>query len=320
MVASIPESPFHRGEQRIQTRLGVRERVEKVGRRAIRRELTCRDRDLFARLPIVFIGSVDGSDRPWASVLGGRPGFARSNHARSLTLDTTPIYGDPLHDCLQPGRQIGVLGIEYATRRRVRVNGTVASESGAAIDVAIEQAFGNCRKYIQVREYLLLPSIDAIGVPNVVQSLNRFDDRARAIVADADNFYIATCSSLERNEPPDGADVSHRGGKPGFVKIVDERTLLFPDFSGNSYFNTLGNLLSNPRAGLAFIDFHSGDIASFTGYAQIIWDMNADYEFAGAERFVRFELEKGVLIRNGLPIRWRFSEWSPALAHTGEWA
>jgi hypothetical protein len=67
-----------------------------------------------------------------------------------------------------------------------------------------------------------------------------------------------------------GVDVSHRGGKPGFVRLDDDCTLIVPDFSGNCQFNTFGNLELNPRAGMLFVDFDRGNLLYLTGTAEVI--------------------------------------------------
>src|SRR3546814_14766932 len=68
-----------------------------------------------------------------------------------------------------------------------------------------------------------------------------------------------------------GADVSHRGGRPGFVRVTEDdgrSVLTIPDFSGNQFFNTLGNIAINPRAGLLFVDFATGDLLTLTGRSE----------------------------------------------------
>ena len=72
------------------------------------------------------------------------------------------------------------------------------------------------------------------------------------------------------------------------MRVDDNSTLVFPDFTGNFHFNTLGNLLLNPRAGLLFINFKRGDLLYLTGTAEVIWDSDEIRAFAGAERLLRF--------------------------------
>jgi uncharacterized protein len=122
-------------------------------------------------------------------------------------------------------------------------------------------------------------------------------------------------------------DVSHRGGKPGFVRIDDDGTLTVPDFSGNCHFNTFGNLELNPRAGLLFVDFDSGDILYLTGTAEVIWEGTDVINYEGAERLFRFRLDgaaspgenRGYRIEGSLPLRWTNPQFSPFLEHMGSW-
>ena len=319
MTTSSTSSPFHRGEREIQERLGVREQMEAVGKRFIRGYMPDEHRAFYAQLPFLLIGSVDNTGRPWASVLVGHPGFIHSSTPDKLKINTRLIYGDPLKDGLYPGAQLGLLGIEYESRRRNRMNGKLVTVEDNELEIEIDQTFGNCPQYIQSRGLELLPEIDAIGDTRPVHSLERLDDRARQIITRADNFYIATHYSDDSGDSIHGTDVSHRGGRPGFVRIENDQTITFPDYSGNQHFNTIGNLMMNPLAGLLFIDFELGDLLYLTCKAEVIWDSEALHAFDGAERLVRFTLDEGILIENAMPIRWNFLEYSPSLEKTGSW-
>ncbi len=319
MTASMNSSPFHRGEQEVQTRLGVREKMEEMGQRFIRDYMPDEHQAFFAQLPFLLVGSVDASGRPWASVLAGRPGFVQATDAKNLYIHTPLIFGDPLQNNLRTGTQVGLLGIEYATRRRNRLTGKIATFDENGIAIRIDQTFGNCPQYIQARNFELLPAIDTMGETRPIQPLDRLDDRAKEMLVKADHFFIATHYSEDAGATSHGTDVSHRGGKPGFVRIEDDRTFTYPDYVGNYHFNTIGNLLLNPRAGLLFIDFASGDLLYLTCHAEIIWDSPERRAFVGAERLVRFTLDHGVFIENAMPIRWDFLEYSPTLEQTGSW-
>lgn len=312
-------SPFHRGEREIQERLGVRGRLEDMGRRVIRDHLPDQHREFYAQLPLLMVGSVDEAGRPWASVLFGRPGFVTSPDPKSLSIAAHPVSGDPLNANLSPGTDLGILGLEFHTRRRNRVSGQIARIADGAIEVRVHQAFGNCPQYIQAREFELLPEIDGVGLENPVQRLDWFEYDEAELISRADCCFIATHFSEGGSSPSHGADVSHRGGKPGFVQVDDERTLTFPDFLGNFHFNTLGNILLNPRTGLLFIDFDNRDLLYLTGSAEIRWDSEEGRAFTGAERLVRFKLDEGTLVRRAVPIVWEFRDYSPSLAQSGSW-
>ena len=312
-------SPFHQGEREIQTRLGVREQVEEIGQRFIRGYMPDEHRAFYAQLPLLLIGSIDKAGRPWASVLVGRPGFLHSPVPDRLKINTRLIYGDPLKDNLSIGPQVGVLGIEYESRRRNRMAGKLTAINDGGFEIKIDQAFGNCPQYIQSRSFEFLPEVDTIGEKRLIQPLKRLNDRARTIISQSDNFYIATHYSEHPENPSHGTDVSHRGGKPGFVRIEDHQTFSFPDFTGNNHFNTIGNIMMNPLAGLLFIDFDSGDLLYLTCKAKIIWDSDELHAFDGARQLVRFTLDIGALVKNGMPIRWNFLDYSPSLEKTGSW-
>ncbi|MCZ6830639.1 MAG: pyridoxamine 5'-phosphate oxidase family protein [Gammaproteobacteria bacterium] len=319
LIKNAGDSPFHRGEREIQSRLGVREQMEHQGSRFIRDHLPEQHREFYRGLPFVLIGTVDEKGRPWASILFGRPGFADSPDARTLTLASRPVFGDPLNDNLVAGLRAGLLGIEYHSRRRNRLNARVAAFDDKVIQLDIDQAFGNCPRYIQTRDYELLPGIDLLGENKPVQRLGSLNSQARAIIEKADHFYIASYYSEDEGKVSHGADVSHRGGKPGFVRVDDDNRLTFPDFNGNLHYNTLGNISLNPRAGLLFMDFDSGDLLYLTCGAEIIWDAEERQAFTGAESLVRLTIDAGLIVEGAAPIRWSNGEQSPMLTETGSW-
>ena len=312
-------SPFHRGEKEIQQRLGVRDLIEGVGRRVVRDYLPEQHRAFYAQLPFLVAGTVDYAGRPWASILAGRPGFAHAPDQRRMTIDTSPLYADPLGENLKIGSDIGLLGIELPTRRRNRLNGRVSAADGPGFEVSVRQSFGNCPQYIQSRAITMLPAIDNPGRVRPVHRSDRFDHDSRAMIGRADSFFIASAYSEDRRDSAQGVDVSHRGGNPGFVLVEDDTRLVFPDFAGNKHFNTLGNIALNPRVGLLFPDFHSGDLLYLTGRAEIIWDGPDRDAFEGAERLIRCDVESVIRVEGSLPLRGRFEAFSPVLRRTGNW-
>lgn len=321
MNHSIPSpaegNPFHAGEKAVQARLGVQERMLDVGRRVIRPYLPDQHREFYAQLPFVLVGSVDALGRPWASVLLGEPGFMSSPDPTHLNIAARPVPGDPLEQGLVTGAPLGFLGIELHTRRRNRMNGRVESIADGLLRVAVEQTVGNCPQYIQGRDTEWVR--DALdNAPRDAVALDRLDDAALALVRSADTLFVATRAPAD-GEHPGSADVSHRGGRSGFVRVEDERTLLVPDFTGNFLFMTLGNLQLDPRAGVIFIDFATGDLLTLTGRAEVVWDGPELQAFEGAERAWRFHIEAGWRLSDALPLRSRFRDWSPNTLITGNW-
>ncbi|NNM00434.1 MAG: 2Fe-2S iron-sulfur cluster binding domain-containing protein, partial [Gammaproteobacteria bacterium] len=183
--------------------------------------------------------------------------------------------------------------------------------------VGVTQSFGNCPQYIQARG--AAPTV-AGATAGEFETIVTLTDEVQDLIAGADTLFIASAFGGADEAREQGVDVSHRGGRPGFVRIDDDRNLTFPDFAGNLHFNTVGNLVLNPRAGLLFIDFDAGHLVTLTGSVEIIWDGDEIDSFAGAERLVRFRLEQGRILRHAVPYRWEFDNASPALEHTGSWA
>lgn len=309
---------FHEGERAVQQRVGVHERLAQIGPRVIRDAMPEQHRAFFGQLPFVIVGSVDGDGQPWASVLAQPPGFIRSPDAQHLVLQAQSLAGDPLQDTLANGAPIGLLGIEPHTRRRNRVNGVVRELSAAGFAVNLSQSFGNCPQYIQAREPVYKDR--PVGRPVLHQSA-QLDGAARRMVEAADTLFIATAyaGDLALAGAAGGVDVSHRGGKPGFVRVDADGTLTMPDFLGNFFFNTLGNIAVNPRAGLLFIDFDNGDLLYLAVTAEIIWDGPELKAFAGAQRLLRFRVRAMKRLEAALPLRWGRAVLSPVLQATGQW-
>lgn len=311
------ESPFHAGELAIQTRLGFQSQMDRQGRRIIHDYLTTQHQQFFSQLSYLLAGTVDPMGKPWTSILVGEPGFLCAPDEHTLHINAQPLFGDPLATTLKQGSDIGLLGIELHTRRRNRLNGTVKAIHDHGFEVQVGQSFGNCPQYIQARAFVLDEFNPAI--PKPVTAIATLGQPERFMITAADTFFITTANLTESAGAARGVDVSHRGGRPGFVRIDGSNTLTIPDFSGNHHFNTFGNLEINPRAGLLFIDFVQGDLLYLTGTAQVIWDGDEIATYAGAERLFRFNLEQGYRVEGSLPLRWSTPEFSPFLSDKGSW-
>lgn len=319
LAVGVDDSPFHNGEQAIQTRLGVRERMERFGRQVVRDHMPEQHRQFYNQLPFVLVAHADADGWPWASILMGNPGFVVSHSPTSLSIKAQPLAGDPLADFLPYAAEhsgpLGLLGIELETRRRNRLSARVTDVSDGRIELSIDQAFGNCPQYIQTRR--MVPVKRSAASRSDIEVL---DETARALIEGSDTFFVASYTASHGPRFSHGVDVSHRGGRPGFIGVDDERTLTIPDYLGNFHFNTLGNFLENPKAGLLFIDFERGHVLSLTGTVEILWDSPETAAFRGAERLWQFHLVRGVWLNNALPAQWAFGEYSVNTTLTGTWA
>jgi uncharacterized protein len=311
------EEPFHTGEQAAQALHGVRHRLAEVGRRVIRARMPLQHREFFPLLPFIALAAVDAQSRPRATLLAGSPGFVTSPDDTTLRIDALPPREDPLAQLLTVGSQVGLLGIELPTRRRNRANGVVTAIDAKGFTLHVRQSFGNCPKYIQARE--VLPSAVATeGAAEAPFRSDRLDARSRALVRGADTFFIATHAAGDRVSG--GSDISHRGGRPGFIRIGDGgRTFTWPEFSGNLYFNTLGNILLQPFAALVVPDFERGDLLHVCGRCEIEWTGPRVEAFTGAQQLVRMSVDDVLLRPAAWPLRGRLIERSPFLHQMGRW-
>lgn len=296
--------PYHDGERRVQERAGVREMASRIGG-GIRAEVPDRAAAFLASRRMLVVGTTDGNGRPWASVLTGRPGFARAPDPGTVVIEAVLPPGDPVGGGIRPGSLVGTLAIDFATRRRARVNGVISCLSANGFTINVDQAYANCPKYIQRRADLDADEnepADALRGGAVRVGAVLAGDQVAAI-ARADTFFIATSA------PASGADVSHRGGNPGFVRVTPHE-IVWPDYAGNSMFNTLGNIDVNRRAGLAFVDFDSGHLLQVSGAASIDWYSAEIPAFPGAERLVRLRVERVVESKRRLPTGRHVIEYS----------
>ncbi|OUS33476.1 pyridoxamine 5'-phosphate oxidase [Rhodobacterales bacterium 56_14_T64] len=318
--APLKQSPFHSGEQEAQARVGKRDAMEAFGKIAIRPFMPDQHRAFFEHLPFVVLGSVDEGGWPWASIVTGGEGFITSPTDTRLDFDARPVADDPLQAALKNGAPIGLLGIEIPTRRRNRMNANVIAASDTRFSLAVEQSFGNCPQYIQTRdiEFIRSPAVQIDRA--ATDDFTTLDATATTFIERADTFFVSSFVNPDNGLVAEGVDVSHRGGRAGFVKI-DGNSLTIPDYSGNNFFNTIGNFLVNPKAGLIFPDFETGDVLMLTGTVEMLWEDHPEVSaFKGAERGWRFTLNHGLRIRDALPFRAEFGEWSPNSLMADDWA
>lgn len=250
---------FHEGELAVQQLAGVSRQAARLSRMLAAPRLDGGIGAFLAEREFVVITARDRSQRLWTSALWGAPGFLAA-HDSTLTVNAVPSADDPLVD-LASGQPVGLIAIEFATRRRVRVNGTLVGVEPGRLAVEVDQAYGNCPQYIQQRTLTVEEGEAPAGTAMHRDGLTEADtDLIRA----ADTFFFGTI------HPGRGADASHRGGTAGFVR-VDGPDLWWPDYPGNNMFNSLGNLAVDDSAALLFVDFAGGRALHLSGTAAVQW-------------------------------------------------
>ncbi|POX64969.1 pyridoxamine 5-phosphate oxidase [Streptomyces sp. Ru62] len=288
-------SVYHAGSRAIQEQTGVRDRADHVGR-SLGQDIKPVAAAFLEQQPLLIVGAADPeTGRVWASALTGAPGFVRATGPRRMSVDGDAARAFAATDPYPAGgpRAVGTIAVDPRTRRRMRLNGRL-HPTATGFTVAADQVFSNCPKHIQRRE-----SYETVDrTPEAPRRLTVLGEEEAALVRSADTFFLATVHAA-------GADASHRGGNPGFVEITSPRELTWPDYPGNAMFLSLGNLRTDPRAGLLFLDWDTGTTLQLTGEART--------EFAqDGARTVRFTLTEALCTPAALPLRWSAPQYSPA--------
>jgi len=299
---------YHRGELEVQVRAGVQNDGTRM-LKAVRATLPPIARAFLSEQRMIVAGTTVVDGYVWASVLTGEPGFLRTVDEQTLEIRAVPHPGDPLFSNLGVGETaIGLIAIDFSTRRRVRINGRAQNQDGSIL-VHLEQVYSNCSQYIQTRS-LLLPDATSDGRQNAEspgsQAIYSTELSAGqwSLIEKADTFFIASSHSVGGN------DASHRGGLPGFISIKNATKLVFPDYAGNKMFQTLGNISADSHAGLLFLDFEHGGTLQLSGEARIIWDQEQVAAFVGAERLVEFVIDRVIETPGAYPLRWHLMHYS----------
>lgn len=271
-------SPYQADKEDLHARLDRKDQQERMGRKVHRTFMPEQHHAYFEQLPLLVGGSVDRGGWPWASILFGKPGFVSTPDEKTVSINAPIPPGDPIANNIAAGAAVSFVRIDLPTRRRNRINGLVRERMETELLVDLVQSFGNCPQYIHTRDMAFVRDPNK-PQPVKVEHFTTLKGIAHDIVARADTLFVAS-----HNE---------RGGKPGFIKI-DDNTLTVPDFTGNFAFNTLGNSLVTPKAGLLFIDFQTSDLVQLTGTVEVLWEPTEQVTaFRCAERVWQFHLHHG---------------------------
>ena len=306
------DSVFHPGEQQLQQKLGVAERQHEMGLRLIRDYMPDQHREFFAMLRTVHVGAVDATGHPWAIMRSGDAGFMASPNDKTLRIASQPLPGEPPDLELSVGAKISIVGIQFETCRRNRLNATVTSHAGGLLEMRVDQSYGNCPKYIQVRN----PVADADLAKVVVTESAVLSPEDTALIVASDTLLIASRAKELGDDPRAGVDINHRGGMPGFVSVLDAATIQFPDYKGNNFYNTFGNVVTDDRVGLQFLDFETGTLLNVKGHASLVEDLN-DGALPLMGRGLRIRVAHVRRSEGAAPIRYEFGEFSDRNPQTG---
>ncbi|MEM6159444.1 pyridoxamine 5'-phosphate oxidase family protein [Erwinia sp. P6884] len=292
---------FHPGERSAQQRAGYG-----TVNAAIYPAMPDQHRQFFGGLRTFYLAALGEDGYPVATLLQGKPGFIQAPEAGLLTVDQASLAAAPLLPALKTGMAVGGLGIDFSNRRRNRVNGVVRKVTEQGAELTVQESFGNCPQYIQRRD---LP-YDARKGAVKVEPLQALDADARYALSATDTFFVA--SVAPREDSAGGVDISHRGGLPGFLSL-EQGKLKIPDYAGNRYMNTLGNLLIDPRCALLIPDFQQGAALHIQGEAEIEWQKGGGL----TERFWYVNIKRVWRIRQLFPPAGLSVEYAQSSADAG---
>lgn len=283
---------------------------------------------MLQRAPLLAIGTLDGEERPWTALWGGAPGFSEPIGGDLVGTRTIvdskydPVVqalvgGAGKSEMLQPkggGKMLSGLAIDLVTRKRVKIAGKMAAGTIREVDIEteddktlpadvpktqdqiqlvtkIEESLGNCPKYLN--QYELKP---ALVTPKLLHSDSSLSPEGRALIDRVDMFFLSTATDASM-------DTNHRGGPPGFVRTISPTCIIYPEYSGNRMYQSLGNLQLNPRIGLTFPDYETGTVLYTTGNAEVLIGNAAAQLLPGTNLAVKITLTSTRLVAQGLPFR-----------------
>lgn len=289
--------------------------------------------------PLMALGTIDEADenRPWCSLWGGEAPISQPVAPGGVIGIRTTIDAtfDPVAEILLGrngdgevvrqhqgvgGSMVSLLSISLEQRSRWKLYGrmlagalsaseksdetaddtSIGKAGSVQLVLKIEQSLGNCPKYLNKKVITARETLQ----PRLASTDINLCDEAVDLIRKADMFFISSSHKFE------DMDTNHRGGPPGFLRVhkpePDSSTgsvLVWPEYSGNNLYQTLGNLMSTPRAGLCIPDFLTGDVLYVTGDTEVLINEAANRVIAKSKLAVQLTVTAARLVKDGLGFR-----------------
>ncbi len=293
---------FHPGEVEVQVASGSDPaQYERWAARTLAPDFKDKEANFVEGCTFAAAATIDQAGRPWASAFftaGTQLFTVKASSVVSIVCP--PDNGDPLLANLNQNDQLGVLFFDPSIRRRAKSMGRAEVCADGQILYSLTRYFGLCPKYIYQRSHEPQTCSAELASATNSRILSMAD---RAQLSQSDTVFLASFY------PDHGADVTHRGGNPGFLRVLGETSLEIPDYTGNGMFNTLGNLRVDPRLALTDINFSSGRTLHLTGSATVSDDVDPK-RHPGANRVITFEVEQ-LVVSHAHVGTWRDQKASP---------
>jgi uncharacterized protein len=252
-------SVYHDGERYIQEQMGVRDKSDSLSS-MIYHEMPVVAAQFLESLNFAVVTFSTSNQELFSSVLFDINSFITILHTKEIVINLEKSSFIPDNILGEKNLNIGLLGLEFENRMRIRVNGKGKIEDNKLF-LVIDEVYSNCPKYINDRK--IVGKVDFFN-DSILDKYTTLVNECKKIIENSDTFFIAT------NHENKGSDISHKGGKKGFLKIISPTQLEFDDFPGNNMYNTLGNIYTNPNISILIVDFASNDILHINGHAKII--------------------------------------------------
>ncbi|OAL07133.1 hypothetical protein IQ06DRAFT_288898 [Phaeosphaeriaceae sp. SRC1lsM3a] len=282
---------------------------------------------------LLSVGALDDEGRPWSTIWGGERGFAKRIakgvlEIRALVdrqydpvvqnLLASSTQGEPARPVTTERKFMSGMSIDFDSRDRVKVMGRLLTGETRDYDdkvgeiqlaMAVQESTGNCPKYINKRDVRAhVPS------PHLVSHSLPLHQQAVDLIHKTDVIFISSTNG-------DSMDTNHRGGPSGFVRVASNEAaredgsggvvLVYPEYSGNRLYQSLGNLYLNPKIGIAVPDFDTSNVLYLTGTAQLLLGEQATAVMPHCKLALQIRVEAARLVADGLSFRGRLGEMSP---------
>lgn len=298
---------FHQGELALQNKYDIQHDPRLV-EQILKDHIVDRFVPFIEQQSTIIVGTTDQNGNLWTSMLIGEIGLIKVTTPQQIDINLAQLSStktEILFQNIPPNSQIGLLLIDTATRSRYRLNGR-ASLFPDRIEITISEAYPNCPKYIQQRIPIFSEDKAALGVEETKGTL--LNTSHKQWIRNADTFFMSS-----KNANGD-MDASHRGGGTGFIELLEDGTLKIPDYVGNDLFNSLGNFIQVPKAGLLFIDFEKGHSLQLSGQTELIVDQVSKEDLektTGTGRYWLFKTQKWIQTSFHNKVAWRWVSFSP---------
>ncbi|WP_299669440.1 pyridoxamine 5'-phosphate oxidase family protein [uncultured Ruegeria sp.] len=335
----------HKGELLLQERRNTpKELIDSIPQ-YIHAEMPQQHAEFFADLSYLPLATLDRHDRPWVSILVTRsendPSIGikvSADNRMDVVAETNPY--DPFVRSLTQEREpdnemrlFAGVGIDFNNRRRNKIAGAIGASSveevgKISLRLVSDQHLGNCPKYITMRTLTYEKRTAELAHESFDAHTSALPDNAKAVVNRASTVFLATKHIGDEGTSGTQSDmgVNHRGGTPGFARIYDEASegqittyLVLPDHSGNRFYQSLGNIETDPQVGLVFPDFTTGEVLYVTGSAENLLDDDAETLIPRVRILTRIKVTGAVFVKDGLNLRLmsqeQFSPYNPPVKH-----